>query len=229
MDSAFTSFFTSCVSAGPSKCALASLNKTAAELEHDVWAFFDAIRAAPIGAGTAIFDLLTVKGYVVEQLRSTYVWPVFAQLLAALVYNDENGRRALVDALMSQIEQAAYTGPPAFDVVQSLFGIRCGDRTVRLAEFNDEAEATFERLRATSRLIGDNVAHITAHCAQWPWRAKETYRGDFRAKTRNPVLVASNTRDGFTPLKSARNVSSGLAGSGLLVVNGTGVSKPLAA
>jgi len=223
MDSSFSTFFTACISAGPSKCALARLGKTAAALEADVWAYFDTIRARPLAAGTAMFDLIAAKGFAVEQLRSTAFWPEFAELLAALVYGTEAQQRAYLDALMSQLESQKLLGPAAFDGVQSLFGIHCGDRTVRLSEFGEEAEATFERLRRTSRLIGDNVAHITAHCAQWPWRAKETYMGDFKVKTRRPVLVASNTRDGFTPLRSAMNVSEGLEGSGLLVVNGTGV------
>lgn len=72
--------------------------------------------------------------------------------------------------------------------------------------------------------MGDIVAQITAHCAQWPWRARETYAGNFRVKTRNPILVASTARDSHTPLRSPRNVSAGFEGSGLLVVNGTGVS-----
>lgn len=222
MDAAFTNFFTSCISAGPAKCALAGLGKTAAVLEADAWAFFDSIRAAPIGAGTSMFDLITAKGYAVEQLRVTLLWPDFAQLLGALMYSPRAQQRAILEVVAAQIEDTGLAGPAAFDVTQSLFGIRCGDRTVRLAEFGEEAETTFERLVATSRLIGDNVAHVTAHCSQWPWRAKETYMGDFRVKTRSPVLVASNTLDGFTPLKAARNVSEGLEGSGLLVVNGTG-------
>lgn len=224
MDASFTSFFTSCISAGPSKCALASLGKSAAALEADVWAYFDTIRARPLAAGTSIFDLTAVQSHAVEQLRNTASWPAFAELLADLVYSTEAQQRARLEAFMGQMEAGGLLGPAAFDVVQSLFGIHCGDRTVRLpAEFGDEAAATFERLRKTSRLIGNNVAHTTAHCAQWPWRAKETYMGDFKVKTRRPVLVASNTLDGFTPLRTAMNVSEGLEGSGLLVVNGTGV------
>lgn len=224
MDASFTSFFTSCISAGPSKCALARLGKSAAALEADVWAYFDTIRARPLAAGTSIFDLTAVQSYAVEQLRSTASWPAFAELLADLVYSTEAQQRVRLDTFMGQMEAGGLLGPAAFDVVQSLFGIHCGDRTVRLpAEFGDEAAATFERLQKTSRLIGNNVAHTTAHCAQWPWRAKETYMGDFKVKTRRPVLVASNTLDGFTPLRTARNVSEGLEGSGLLVVNGTGV------
>lgn len=224
MDASFTSFFTSCISAGPSKCALARLGKSAAALEADVWAYFDTIRARPLAAGTSIFDLTAAQSYAVEQLRNTASWPAFAELLADLVYSTEEQQRARLDVFVGQMEAAGMLGPASFDVVQSLFGIHCGDRTVRLpAEFGDEAAAAFERLRKTSRLIGNNVAHTTAHCAQWPWRAKETYMGDFRVKTRRPVLVASNTLDGFTPLRTALNISAGLEGSGLLVVNGTGV------
>ncbi|KEF53888.1 uncharacterized protein A1O9_10290, partial [Exophiala aquamarina CBS 119918] len=42
------------------------------------------------------------------------------------------------------------------------------------------------------------------------------YLGDFKVKTKNPVLVVGNTLDNVTPLASARNVSSGFEGSILL-------------
>jgi hypothetical protein len=47
--------------------------------------------------------------------------------------------------------------------------------------------------------------------------------GDFKVKTKNPILVAGNIFDAHTPLKSALNITVGFEGSGLLVVNGTGV------
>ena len=62
-------------------------------------------------------------------------------------------------------------------------------------------------------------------CARWPLPgARERYDGDFRVKTKNPVLVVSAVWDPVTPLVSAKNVSSGFEGSVLLQRDGFGVS-----
>jgi len=148
-----------------------------------------------------------------------------ATLLAALLYGPETERAPLLEAVVNEATANQEIGPASFDIMSSLWAIHCGDRTVRLDSFAaQEAEGVFQRLYKTSRLVGDVVVPISAHCAQWPWHARETYRGDFRVKTKNPVLVASNVWDSHTPLRSAVNVSAGFEGSGLLVVNATGVS-----
>jgi hypothetical protein len=69
-DKVFSYFFETCVEAGPEKCALAALNKTAEELELDTWAWFDFVRETPIAAGITIFDLIAIKGSLVETLKS---------------------------------------------------------------------------------------------------------------------------------------------------------------
>jgi hypothetical protein len=214
-------YFTSCVEAGPKKCVLAAQNKTAAELERDVWDFLDSVRNAPIAAGTTIIDLAGIKGFILGALKSTLSWPVMAEVLSTMVYGskEEKGLAVLAigDKAMDEVDFHSL-GP-----IGGLWGIHCGDRIVRSESF-EEVAPTFAKLRGISRLQGDAVDWMTAHCAQWPWRAKETYMGDFRVKTKNPILVVSNTRDSHTPLRSALNVSSGFEGSGLLEVNGTGVS-----
>src|SRR5207248_2019929 len=107
----------------------------------------------------------------------------------------------------------------------SVIGIHCADRTVRLSSFDDFIPVV-DQLYKTSKLFGDVTTAITAICAQWKMRAKEVYKGDFQAKTKKPVLFIGNTGDGFTPLTSAYNVSSGFKDSVVLEVNGYGVCAP---
>ncbi|KAK0716379.1 TAP-like protein-domain-containing protein [Lasiosphaeris hirsuta] len=218
-DKVFSYYFTSCVEAGPEKCALAALNKTAAALEQDVWDFFDNIRAAPIAVGSDVLDLVGLKGFVIEQLKVSAAWSSLSQLLLALIYGSE--RELFLEKLANALSAGSPGGPANIIPVQSLWGIHCGDTIPRAKSF-DEAVIAANKLSKISRLIGDVVTWNMAHCNQWPWHAKETYMGNFHVKTKNPILIASNSRDAHTPLKSALNVSSGFEGSGLLEVNGTG-------
>jgi len=48
--------------------------------------------------------------------------------------------------------------------------------------------------------------------------------GDFRVKTKNPVLLIGSTYDPVTPIASAHNVSAGFEGSVVLERGGFGVS-----
>jgi hypothetical protein len=62
-------------------------------------------------------------------------------------------------------------------------------------------------------------------CSQWKIQAKERYEGDFRAKTRNPVLLIGSPYDGRTPISGAFAANKTLEGSVVLQHNGLGVSR----
>jgi hypothetical protein len=221
----FGYFFTSCIEAGPNYCALAGLNKTAAELEQDAWQLLDSIRNVPLAVGYNIIDLFGIKSLIIGSLHGDYeapdTWYNLSALLRILMYGNQEQKQSLVDGLVSH----GIGGPADFDfpTLSSLMGIHCGDNLVRVQSFEDAAPA-FAKLASTSKLVGDTVQWISAHCAQWPWHAMETYKGDFRVKTKKPILVVSNVRDAHTPLRSALNISSSFEGSRVLAVNGTGVS-----
>ncbi|KAK4163944.1 hypothetical protein QBC43DRAFT_238407 [Cladorrhinum sp. PSN259] len=220
-DAVLSYYFTSCLDAGPTKCALASLNKTAATLEADLWSFIDSTRTSPIPISTTLIDLVAIKGLVLGQLKDVSGWPALSQALAVLLYGTTAQRNSVLAALVAALEAEDAFGPSSFALTQSLLGIHCGDRTVRASELS-EIQGDVARLGDISKLAGDLDAAITTHCAQWPWRAAETYAGDFLVRTKNPVLVATNRRDSHTPRRSAVNVSAGLLGSGFLEVDGTG-------
>lgn len=220
-DKAVSYFFESCVDAGPELCVLAAQNKTAAELEQDMWDFMNTVREAPIPVGVTIFDVDILKGFVVGQLKTTHSWPAMAELMVALFYGSEETRRAVLQAHTAEL--LGDVTPTSLGTSERLFGIHCSDRTVRADTF-EEVAPVFEKLSEISKLEGASMHVLTAHCAQWPWRAKEVYSGDFHVKTKNPILLVNNRIDAHTPMKSARNISSGFEGSSFLEIDGIGVS-----
>ena len=153
-------------------------------------------------------------------LKAYKKWPGLASILAGLVYGTPEEQSAIIDSVGGQLSDDA----PAFNLIaDATWAIHGSDRLVRAQTF-EEIKPVYDRLGKISRFTGDVAASFTSHCSQWPWHAKEVYKGNFQVKTKNPILVASNLYDAHTPLTSAKNVSDTFEGSGLLVVNGTGVS-----
>jgi hypothetical protein len=80
------------------------------------------------------------------------------------------------------------------------------------------------KILQSSQSIGDVSAFVMMVVAQWAVDAVEVYNGDFKSKTRNPVLLASNSWDPVAPLEAAEKLGGLLEGSRVLVNNGYGVS-----
>jgi hypothetical protein len=165
-----------------------------------------------------MLDYNTLKAIIVLSMYTTFYWPALTTLLDMLLTGNTQG------ALAAALEILGGLGPTeeARQMFMSVMGIHCADRTVRLSSFDDFLPVV-NKLYNTSKIFGDVTPEITAICAQWKMKAQEIYDGDFKAKTKKPVLFIGNTGDGFTPLTSAYNVSSGFKDSVVLEVNGYGV------
>jgi len=167
------------MTASPGECALAAFNKTASELHDDAWAFIERLRTAPIAAGTALADMATFKGILLGELKVVGGWPALSAVLAKVLYGNETERETALRAIVEPAN-AAQLAVATFPIISSLYGIHCSDRTVRLDSFQArEKDGAFKRLYKVSRFAGDIASQITAHCAQWPWKAREIYQGDF--------------------------------------------------
>ncbi|KAM0280746.1 hypothetical protein ACHAQH_003916 [Verticillium albo-atrum] len=219
-DTALRNMLDACINVGPESCILASHNKTAAELEATVWELFTELRYNPIPVNVTILDHFVVQAVIGEGLKSIYSWPFSIAILDALLRQDVATLNILIQALLGEGDSSSGR-PRPLQGIESNWAIHCSDRSLR-AKSVGEVQPSFERLLRTSRLFGLVVGWKTAMCPQWAIEPKERYDGDFKVKTGNPVLVISNTVDGHTPLRSAYNVSSGLEGSVVLEVNGTG-------
>ncbi|EFQ34908.1 uncharacterized protein GLRG_10052 [Colletotrichum graminicola M1.001] len=87
---------------------------------------------------------------------------------------------------------------------------------------SDEFLPVVDRVVGSSRSIGHYGVAVQMLCAQWRIEARETYKGDFKVNTKNPLLIFSNTLDPATPLRSALNVSETFEGSVFLQSEGLG-------
>lgn len=212
-DDVFRGFCKACID-NPESCALAQ-NQTAKQLEKSIVSLFDSLKFNPLPVpnptapgGGALLDYSTLKLIVWRLLYAPHFWPDLALLLARVVAGDVGGFGISIDAVRATEPQ---------------FGIKCGDAVTpntNLTETIPILDARHER----SLIFGDTADQLVSSCAQWTLKAKESYEGDFKVKTKNPVLIIGNTFDPITPITSARNLSQALEGSVVLEQNGYGVS-----
>jgi hypothetical protein len=161
-------------------------------------------------------DYAAVKGIIVSSFYDSASWPALTDQLHMLLTGN------LPEDVPPQFQPSVDSLLADVRLVEAMTGIHCTDRVPRTSSF-DEFLPAVRRLYETSRIFGDVTVGSSATCAQWKIEAKERYEGDFRVRTRNPILLIGNTYDGHTPLASAYNVSSGFEGSVVLEVNGYGV------
>ncbi|PHH90451.1 hypothetical protein CDD83_3626 [Cordyceps sp. RAO-2017] len=224
-DEVFSGIFKACA-ANPHVCALARPGKSAAELEKSAWQLLDRLKRRPMAIGTAVVDDNLVRVLIAQSLYTTTSWKMLTDALDMLItgridedylrlaFGSSNSIRT-VDDLDTAINQTVA-------VPFASVGIHCVDRAARAKTFEKTLPA-LRRLFQTSRAMGGAGSGPTVVCAQWKIEPKERYAGDFRARTRKPILLVGNSYDAHTPIRSARNVSSGFEGSVVLEVNGYGV------
>jgi hypothetical protein len=161
-------------------------------------------------------DYSFVQGIIFGTLYYPQLWPSVSLLLDSLLkYRTTPPAPAYVDAFI----RSALSAAP-FD---ALLGIKCGEKFPRRSSLAELLPDLIER-HQMSRL-GDAIDAQPVFCSQWKMEAKERYGGDFKVKTRNPVLLIGNTFDPVTPIVGARNMSLGFEGSVVMEHNGYGVSE----
>ncbi|CRK26846.1 hypothetical protein BN1723_013896 [Verticillium longisporum] len=239
-DKVLTAMLEMCIALGETKCPLAKHGSTAADLSAKVWRRIDDLKVQPAvitikpKAGLSMpfpvaikvtIDYLKAIHLTSSTLINRALWPQHLSFLASLLavrgsepYEAASGAAAPDVAAPSLAKRSAGD---ANALLSAHIAIRCGDRLERtpaFASFAPEMAATLN----SSRISGARFAAMGATCAQWPWRAREAYDGDFAVTTRTPVLVVSSELDPRTPLEAARQASAVLGGSELLTVAGAG-------
>lgn len=109
---------------------------------------------------------------------------------------------------------------------ESGFGMRSSDVTLRTDNLTT-LYSLIEESYAKSNIFGDWLPFLLLSYAQWPFKAKSAYTGDFSdIKACNPLLFVGSRFDAFTPLVSAHTASAGFVGSVVLEHGGYGVKSP---
>jgi len=216
-DETWNEFFRGCLAAGRKNCALAREGATFEQLRETVYDLLYKLKYDPVPLGGFVIDYAIAKAGIVNAMYSPTRWPALARVINGLLTGNVT---AVAEFLAGEGGSGDGSRAPAGESTQ---GIRCSDKTARAAKRADIMPAMNEVARR-SRLFGDFWALTEMQCAQWRTPAKEIYRGDFRVKTKHPMLVVGNTWDPLTPLISARNASETFEGSVLLEHRGHGVS-----
>ncbi|KAL8789720.1 MAG: hypothetical protein Q9213_000970 [Squamulea squamosa] len=218
-DRCFHGFFTGCV-ANPKMCALAQEATDADDLEGKVYALIDSIKYNPFVMGSdivsGIIDYTMLKTAIFYAMYNPITWPILATGIHGVL--TKNATEAAV-----LMEFNAPPGPTVFPSkgYEASQGIRASDVTLRTDNLTSLLPL-FDEFYATSRISGDALSSPTLSYAQWPFRAKGGYTGNFQVKTKNPILFIGSDVDPVTPLASARNASAGFDGSVVLQHEGYG-------
>ncbi|OAQ72013.1 peptidase S33, tripeptidyl-peptidase [Pochonia chlamydosporia 170] len=221
-DEVFSAIFVHCLN-NPTECRLAKHYKTAEELENAIWKMIDTLKYHPVPMDRYIIDNTAVNALIQGALYATKYWQNLTTVLDMLLTNNID-KDVMMDALRNiRMPLDEDDLLPTTDAVFALLGIHCSERSVR-AKTYDEFLPTLHRLYNTSRVIASASLPGCMTCAQWSMDAKERYEGDFRVHPKNPVLIIGNTYDAHTPIRSARNISSGFKDSVVLEVDGYGHS-----
>lgn len=214
-DSGFRAILAACIEAGPEKCALASLNSNAADLEATLIGMADKYGKNPVAVGGTVINSRMVTELLFIVIKYTSGIATAAEHLTNLVTGT------------NLTEVVAYYDKLSSGVAiknDSSMGIKCSDTFPR-ADSIEDIIPDVEHMLQSSELFAPLLAGIAAQCANWPWAAKERYGGPWVGiKTKNPVLWFGNTYDPATPLASAKNMSAGFEGSVVVEQRGFGVS-----
>ncbi|CAL8580361.1 hypothetical protein XPA_006090 [Xanthoria parietina] len=219
-DRSYDGFFTGCA-AHPEACELAQGSPIPADLKRQFYDLLYSLKNEPyvatINGNATIFDYNALKAAVQNAIYSTATWPLLATGLHGLLTKNDTATAA-VASLLPGYPSGIY---PNEGLEAYVGGIRASDVRFRTDNLTS-LYPVLERFFAKSQIFGDSLSPNLLTYAQWPFRAKGAYTGDFHVKTKYPILFVGSDRDAFTPLVSARNASSGFEGSVVLQHGGYG-------
>jgi pimeloyl-ACP methyl ester carboxylesterase len=217
-------FFLLC-DAGAANCAFApdSANRFAALyaslLENPL------VITLPDGS-TYLFTHAHLISNALGAMYSSFSWPSFAELLAALesmAPPEEIGLR--LQALWEDVGLVTKRGSPQYpNYVEGFPGVACSDSDnpdnyAAWAAAADDAEAQYG-------YFGRLWTWASSICAAWPGSQDSRFVGPFDSATAHPVLVANTLHDPATRYQGALTVHDLLPDSGLLTVEGWGHTTP---
>ena len=203
---------------------MAGANLTGEQLEAAAWKIAERLKTNPIPVnGSSPLTYAGLRGFFANAIYGPNSWGNLATLLALIA-----GNRTQTPAFNTVYEDMTTALFGTISTYPPLYGIHCADRTVRIKSL-DDFRPIQEKLSKVTKVMDGTDTDVSMTCGQWKSQAAGAYKGNFQAKTKNPILFATNKYDGHTPIRSAQNVSSGFEGSGMLVVNGFGVSTHITA
>lgn len=222
-DLVLTKFLETCLATKSQKiCALYRPDATVANLTKSIRDLAEEIKFQPLLMGPNI----TTDVVTLANLKSALDTPLRIQIDIAIYlagYLDAILTRNLTQYRLTRplvvTDSTAIPGP----TVDAIVNIRCTDSSYRSENFTD-VQARVRKAEELSYLYGDTYPASFMTCSRWPFKSKGRYNGDFKTKTKNPMLIIGSPYDLRTPFKGAQKVHDLFEGSALLQHNGYGVS-----
>lgn len=211
IDKTFAAFVDECI-ANAEACALANATNatTAADMFEALDEFLLPISEEASSDLVAFTAYLEFKNTIQTGLYNPSLWPALAQRLAVIVLGVEE-----------EEEETDSPTPEPYNLgVDAINGIRCSDATFQVSSAEEYLPTLAEQLNNTE---GFGVIYSALWlCAAWNMSDVVQYRGDFKAKTRHPILFVNGEYDAGTPAIGAFNASAGFEDSVVLIHDGYG-------
>ncbi|KAK6075460.1 TAP domain-containing protein [Seiridium cupressi] len=196
-DATFSAILSECIKAGE-RCALSRVNSTAEELEASLWNLANELRFSPITIGTTIVDYSSIVNLYYLAIKNASIFYIVATLILDIL------TEKYIESAVRFYELVTSESTPGYP--EALHGIKGGETIPRCSDLAG---------------VMPDIEYM-AQASPRPFEAKERYTGDFKVKTRNPILFVGNTWDPTTPASSARNMSASFEGSVIFEQHGFG-------
>ncbi|CAE6413722.1 unnamed protein product [Rhizoctonia solani] len=244
MNKTFAGFVSTCIEAGPARCALATTKtnktETAEGLTKRLDALYTKLGKEPLIVGDSSTGPGIIQANHAQSAVSAFMyfpeqWQGLAQALVQLEQGDGKYWYPMFSNFVYGILPEPYTQNVFNRSMQNLPGntresqypIMCGDAPQ--VDITIEEYADYFREMGRLGPGGEQVALIVGGCRGWPFRATERYTGPWTVKeglqkTRFPIMFVGLDADPVTPLPSAvkMNRAFGFESSTLLIQQGFG-------
>ncbi|OBT82119.1 hypothetical protein VE02_09462 [Pseudogymnoascus sp. 03VT05] len=184
-DTTFSGIWSTCFDAGPELCPLAASFANATELENAVWDMANSLKQHPINAGaneSVIINYPKMRSFFAQNLYRTVGWPSAAAIIKLLLKGNTGGDLlAILNPIFTN--RPAETLPDGL-ASAALLGIQSSDARSR-SDSLEELQPALDRLRNTSRDMGDMSSLTAMSCATWKFDNKHRYDGAWENLTTN--------------------------------------------
>ncbi|KAI0369592.1 alpha/beta-hydrolase [Pilatotrama ljubarskyi] len=220
-DKVYQGFVTGCALAGPSGCAIAQANQSAADVDATIQALLKrAHDAARVNSSVPVTSA-DIRSALFGAMYFPTEWPALAntmypQIVAAVKGESSQASSSPLGPMSRRLQKRQLNDMVVnYDTKAILCSDSIDRRGTRMA---DVFKNIITESRTGSQLFTSVWQNTFYGCPFWPVRAVERYEGLFKNTLANKILVASNVFDPVTPLSNAEALVGLLGDDARLVV-----------
>ncbi|EIW56310.1 alpha/beta-hydrolase [Trametes versicolor FP-101664 SS1] len=220
-DKAYEAFVAGCALAGPSGCAIATANASAADVDATIKTLLQQAHDATRKNASVPVTSADIRSALLSAMYFPATWAdlantTFPEIVAA-VQGESLARRALGGVAQRIVRRHQSDEAETYGGI----AVACSDS---IDPRGTSMKDVFKNTIAATQSV--NGSHLFTpvwpiswnYCPFWPVRAVERYTGPFNKKLANKVLIANNRLDAATPLKGAQALSKIMGDNAALVV-----------